>query len=100
MNGQYEVFSPWAEVDPIPIRGMTPRLTDLNGKTIGLFANQKPMALPVLNVVERKLKERFPNVKISRYKVPHDDQTTYTEGKAEFESWVKGVDTVITAKAD
>ena len=38
MNGQYEVLNPWAEVDPIPLKGIAPRVADLTGKTMGLFA--------------------------------------------------------------
>ena len=34
MNSQYEVLSPWAEADPIPLRGISPRLTDLKDKKI------------------------------------------------------------------
>ena len=36
-EGQYEVLSPWAEVDPIPLRGISPRIKTLAGKKIGLF---------------------------------------------------------------
>ena len=59
MNGQYEVLSPWAEVDPVQLRGISPRVTDLGGKTIGLFINHKGAAPPIQAVVEAKLKERL-----------------------------------------
>lgn len=60
-NGQYEVLSPWAEVDPIPLKGLkASRITDLEGKRIGIYCNVKRAALPMMTVVERKLKERFP----------------------------------------
>ena len=54
-NGQYEVLSPWAAADPIPLRGINPRLKDLEGKKIGLYANWKQPARPILTLVERKL---------------------------------------------
>jgi len=38
-NYQYEVLNPWADLDPVPLRGISPRVTDLAGKTIGLFRN-------------------------------------------------------------
>jgi hypothetical protein len=31
---QYDVLSPWAEVDPLPLRGISPRLDSLSGKKI------------------------------------------------------------------
>ena len=38
----FEVLSPWAEADPVPMEGLTAeRLTDLNGKKVGLFCNIK-----------------------------------------------------------
>ena len=65
MNNQYEVLSPWAEIDPIPLRGISPRLIDLTGKKIGLFCNYKRAARPILTVVEQKLKEKFPTSETS-----------------------------------
>jgi len=38
---QFEVLSPWADVDPIPLRGISPRLSSLAGKKIGIFVNPK-----------------------------------------------------------
>ena len=37
-ESQYEVLSPWADVDPIPVRGISPRLDSVEGKKIGLFS--------------------------------------------------------------
>ena len=47
-NLQYEVLSPWAVVDPVPLRGLASRLDSLDGKTIGLFKNFKRAAGPIL----------------------------------------------------
>lgn len=102
-NGEFEVLSPWAVVDPIPLRGITPRLTDLNGKTIGLFANGgKRAARPILNAVEAKLKERFPGVKFSRYDARERFFVAQMEGKdrTRFQEWVNEVDAVIGAVGD
>ncbi len=60
---QYEVLSPWADVDPIPVRGISPRLDTLAGKKIGLFANFKRASVPIATEVEKRLKERFPDIK-------------------------------------
>ena len=66
MNGQYEVLNPWAEVDSISFRGISPRVTDLTGKTVGFYGGiYKTVARPILTVVEGKLKERFPTLKSS-----------------------------------
>lgn len=37
----FDVMSPWAETDPQPLQGISPRLSELHGKRIGLFANYK-----------------------------------------------------------
>ena len=105
MSNEYEVLSPWAEVDPMPLRGIQPRVADLAGKTIGLFANAKGRSRPMLQVVEQKLKERFPTAKFSWY-VPREVnrynvvQIENEKNKPVFEEWVKGVDTVVTAVGD
>ena len=36
---KYTVLSPWAEVDQSALYGLSPRLPDLNGKTIGMFGD-------------------------------------------------------------
>ena len=112
MNGQYEVLSPWAEVDPIPLKGIAPRLTELKGKKIGLFASvYKKASRPILAVVENRFKERFPTLRFSWFEHPvslvvadmesaHDKFSVSPELKARFEEWVKGVDAVVAAVGD
>ena len=34
-SSSFEVLSPWAEVDPVPLKGISPRLKSLEGKKIG-----------------------------------------------------------------
>jgi hypothetical protein len=99
MNSQYEVLSPWAEADPIPLKGLTaPRVTDLASKKIGLLINDKRAAPPVRAVVERKLKERFPTLKTSWY----DAKGPVLQGKVvpEYEAWLKTVDAVVLFVGD
>jgi hypothetical protein len=98
-NGSYEVLNPWADADPIPLKGLTaPRVTDLAGKKIGLFVNDKRAALPVRTVLERKLKERFPASETSWYNA----RGPVLMGKVipEYEEWLKTVDTVILMVGD
>jgi len=102
-NGQYEVLSPWAQTDPIPLRGlMAPRQTDLSGKKIGLLSNAKRAARPISTVVERKLKEKFPTAEFSQYFTLNavGPPEIETENKAKFEEWLEGVDTVVAAVGD
>ena len=102
MSDQYEVLSPWAEADPVGLRGISPRVPDLAGRTIGLLVhNYKPAGAPILVVVEEKLKERFPTLKFSRFLTDRmwglsDDKAL----RAGFREWVKRVDTVIAAVGD
>jgi len=102
MNNQYEVLSPWAEVDPIPLKGITPRLTDINGKKIGMFCNSKAASKPTLAIVARKLKERFPTTELSWYAATETFTTLQMVGndKDRFITWVKSVDAVIGAIGD
>ncbi len=37
LANQFVALSPWADVDPIPLRGISPRIQNLAGKKIGLF---------------------------------------------------------------
>jgi hypothetical protein len=102
VNGGYEVLSPWAEADPVPLKGISPRLKDLAGKKIGLFVLSKPAARPILTVVEAKLKQKYPTCQTSWYNsnIPWTKMQIESEDKAKFEDWVKGVDAVIGAVGD
>jgi hypothetical protein len=98
---QYEVLSPWAEVDPIPLRGISPRLDSLSGKKIGLFANFKRAARPIQAEVERRLKERFPDIETSLFDSSLPNVTeTETVNKEKFTAWAKEMDAVIAAVGD
>ena len=102
LNGQYEVLSPWAEADPVPYRGLkVPRMTDLAGKKIGLFCNIKRAGGPILTVIERKLKEKYPTSETSWYRAKAfsvSEQEPQNIDK--FKEWIKGVDTEILAVGD
>lgn len=101
-SGQgYEVLSPWAEVDPVPLRGVTPRVSGLAGKTIGFFSNRKRAAELTLAAVERRLRAQAPEVKTSWYaSTVVNSPEVLTEGKARFEAWVNGLDAVVLSVAD
>ena len=102
MSNHYEVLNPWAEVDPIPLRGISPRLADLEGKKIGLFCNYKHAARPILTSVEEKLKERFPTCNTVWFMQDQMVSVASMQGemRAKFDEWLKGVDGVIAAVGD
>ena len=105
-NSEYEVLNPWADVDPRPLSGLSPRVADVAGKTIGLLFNYKLAARPILSVVEEKLKQRYPEIKtkwrmtrgadlLREYKDPEQDAKDPV-----LQDWAKGVDAVIAAVGD
>ena len=97
----YEVLSPWPAADPVPARGITPRLDSMAGKTIGLFANGKRAAVPMLEALERELKAKFPTLKTSWYKCSvFNTPEILTFGREKFEAWVRGVDAVALTVGD
>ena len=100
-SAEYEVLSPWAEADAVPLRGITSRPKDLAGKKIGLFLNEKRAAQLSLSAFERELLERIPTATTSWYKCSgHNIPEMLTEGKAKFEAWVRSVDAVVLSVAD
>jgi hypothetical protein len=97
----YDVLSPWAEADPIPFRGMVPRLGTLDGKRIGLLRNSKRAAGPALQIVRKRLEARFPTLTFTDFaNLTPNETVTETAVKEQFEDWVKEVDAVIAAFGD
>lgn len=97
----YEVLSPWADVDPIALRGISARVDTLSGKKIGLFANFKRAAKPIMAEVEKRLKERYPDCETILFDSTLPNVTeTETVNKEKFTAWAKGVDAVIAAVGD
>ncbi len=100
MNHQYEVLNPWAEVDPMPLRGITPHPNDLNGKSIGLYHNDKRAARPMLAAVEARLKQKYPTLTFKSFLRGPNLAIYEMEEKAEYDEWIKDVDAVIFSHAD
>ena len=101
VKAAYEVLSPWAEADPIPLKGLSPRLDKLDGKKIGLLCNNKRAAPLVLDVTEKLIKEKFPSAAISRFFARSFSVSSLEKDReAEFNDWLKGVDAVIAAVGD
>ncbi len=97
----FEVLSPWAEADPVALKGLSPRVDKLEGKKIGLLCNSKRAAPPILDVTEKLLKEKYPSVEVSRFNAKSFSVSSLEKERAgEFNDWIKGVDAVIAAVGD
>ncbi len=97
----YEVLSPWAEADPIPLHRLAPRLGMLEGKTIGLLSNNKRAAITILDATEKRLKARFPSVKTSRFIGRSFSVSALEKNReGEFNDWIERMDAVIAAVGD
>lgn len=101
-DNQYEVLSPWAEVDPVPPRGLSPRLSTLDGKKIGLFVNTKRAAKPMAAVIAKRLKEKFPTSETSLFASPLSTVILRESKKeeAQFTAWLKSVNAVVLLVGD
>ena len=66
-DSQFRVLNPWAEVDPIAVRGISPRVDTLAGKKVGLFANFKRAARPISAAIENRLKAQYPDIQTSLF---------------------------------
>jgi hypothetical protein len=101
-NVQYQVLSPWAEADPIPLKGLdAPRVDNLAGKKIGLFVNYKRAAMPSAEAVEKQLKARYPDAQFSFYhSTEWNVNVIETNDKEKFAAWVKGQDALVATIGD
>ena len=98
---QYKVLNPWAEVDPVAPRGISPRLNSLAGRRIGLFANFKRAAWPIATEVGKRLKSMYPDCETSLYESRGANVVeAATVNREQFVDWVKGVDAVVLAVGD
>jgi len=97
----YEALSPWAEADPITLRGLAPRLEKLDGKKIGLLCNNKRASPLILDVTESLIKEKFPTATITKFLARSFSVSSLEKDReGEFNDWLKGVDAVIAAVGD
>ena len=100
-ESQYAALSPWAEADPVPLRGISPRIDGLSGKKIGLFVNYKRAARPIGLSLEKRLNAMYPDSRISYFYSPEWNVSEIeTKDKDKFTAWAKGVDAVILLVGD
>ncbi len=55
-----EVLNPRGEIPASPVKGLSPRVSDLAGKTIGLFDNGKEGAEEFLIAIRELVSAKFP----------------------------------------
>jgi hypothetical protein len=97
----YEVLSPWAEADPVPLKGLSPRLDKLDGKKIGLLCNNKRASTLILDATEKLINEKFPSASITKFFARSFSVSSLEKDReGEFNDWLKGVDAVIAAVGD
>jgi len=100
-ESKYEVLSPWAEVDSIPLRGISPRIDNLVGKKIGLFVNYKRAARPIGLALEKRLKSMFSQSEVSFfYSLQWNVLESENDNKEKFKTWAKNNDAVILLVGD
>jgi len=98
---QFEVLSPWADVDPIPVRGISPRLPSLAGKKIGLFVNPKRAAMPIAESIIRRLGTMYPDVQTIIFRDTEANVNVIeTKNKDRFVAWAKSIDAAIAVVGD
>jgi len=98
---QFEVLSPWADVDPIPLRGISTRVQSLAGKKIGLFVNSKRAAMPIAESIDKRLKAMYPDIQsIVFHSTEPNVNEIETKNKEKFTAWVRGIDAVIAVVGD
>jgi hypothetical protein len=97
----YDVLSPWAETDAIPLKGITPRIDDVRGKRLGLYANYKRAAAPIQDAVEAELVRRYGDaITIERFQQAGSNDIGSSDEGSAFISWLEEVDAVIVAVGD
>jgi hypothetical protein len=98
----FEVINPWAEVDPVNLRGLNAeRPAGLEGKKIGLFHMWKRASKPILVFIEKRLKERFPTAEFRWYAESQiNTPEIESKNKEKYETWLKGLDVVVFTYGD
>ena len=94
---KYTVLSPWAEVDQSQLYGLSPRLDTLNGKTVGMFGDFMKIATYMLKVVEKHIREKYPEANFSYYEYTTETTDIAKDGAElpKFNAWLETVDCVL-----
>jgi hypothetical protein len=63
---EWEALNPMAEYET-PILALSPKLANLNEKTVGLFWNGKPNGDLLLKAIGKLLEQRFKNIRTIKF---------------------------------
>ena len=89
-----EVLNPRGMIEAKPTLALTPRVTDLAGKRVGLYWNSKPGMDNFYKVFDELLKERFPtattNLLRGAFLIRDEDA----------EAWLPQIDTFVYGVGD
>ena len=98
----YEVLSPWAEADPVPLKGPRPAAGQAGWQENRAPAEQQAGRAADSRRCRAAAKRKIPyEVQISRFEGRSFSVSSLEpERRAEFEDWLKGVDAVIAAVGD
>ena len=91
---ELELLNPRGEIEPPKTYGLSPRISDLNGKKVGFYWNGKPGIDNFFTVVEENLKKMFPNVTTTLFRGPMEITDK------DIQSWASQIDTFIYAVGD
>ena len=102
MSIQYTVLSPWAKSDYLKKYPINPRVADLKGKTVGLYASFKEYHPFFNRELERQLAAALPETKFSHftYIVDTCEIKNDPDNYDRFKAWLDTVDIVVGVGAD
>ena len=88
-----EVLNPMGMIEPPATLGLSPRVTDLDGKRIALMHNNKPGAANLYDALEELLKKKYPTATAARgYQtgavLPPKDPEMYKKAAAECKAFI------------
>ena len=79
-----ELLNPRGEIEVPPIFTPSVRISDLAGKTIGLYSNGKPGMDNFYTALEDLLRERYPDIKVTQmtgaFEIRDSDVGTFASG--------------------
>lgn len=91
-NIELKVLNPRGKIESVPASSPSPRLSSLEGKTIGLYSNSKPGMDNFYTVFEELLKKKYPSVKVKTMRgaflIRDDDAKAFAN---EVDAFVYGV---------
>ncbi len=99
---KYTVLSPWASSSCADPRGLSPRLSTLDGKTIGIYSHFKDQTPEIMKALAKVIEEHYPNTKFKFFQYAKDTTELINdpEGDAQVKEFLSGVDGVIAGMGD